>query len=34
VLEMRMKQGFSVFIIGWGEPGFRAVEAGRKLSGR
>jgi 2-keto-3-deoxy-L-rhamnonate aldolase RhmA len=33
-IEMRMKQGFSVFIIGWGEPGFRAVELGRKVGGR
>jgi 2-keto-3-deoxy-L-rhamnonate aldolase RhmA len=30
----RMKQGFSVFIIGWGEPGFRAVDIGRRASGR
>jgi 4-hydroxy-2-oxoheptanedioate aldolase len=33
-IEMRMKQGFSVFIINWGEAGFRAVEKGRKLAGR
>jgi 4-hydroxy-2-oxoheptanedioate aldolase len=33
-IEMRMKQGFSVFIINWGEAGFRAVETGRKVSGR
>lgn len=33
-IEMRMKQGFSVFIIGWGESGFRAVDIGRKISGR
>jgi len=33
-IEMRMKQGFSVFIINWGEAGFRAVEIGRKVSGR
>lgn len=33
-IEMRMKQGFSVFIINWGEAGFRAVEIGRKLGGR
>jgi len=28
-IEMRMKQGFSVFVIGWGEAGFRAVEKGK-----
>ncbi len=33
-IEMRMQQGFSVFVIGWGEPGFRAVELGRKKAGR
>ena len=33
-IELRMKQGFSVFVIGWGEQGFRAVEVGRKASGR
>jgi 4-hydroxy-2-oxoheptanedioate aldolase len=33
-IEARMKQGFSVFVIGWGEPGFRAVEIGRRVSGR
>jgi 2-keto-3-deoxy-L-rhamnonate aldolase RhmA len=33
-IEMRMKQGFSVFIIGWGEQGFRAVEIGRRVAGR
>ena len=33
-IEMRMKQGFSVFVIGWGTPGFKAVEIGRKVSGR
>ncbi len=33
-IEMRMKQGFSVFIIGWGDAGFRAVDIGRKVSGR
>jgi hypothetical protein len=29
-----MKQGFSVFIAGWGENGFRAVEHGKRASGR
>ncbi|MGZ5480911.1 MAG: aldolase/citrate lyase family protein, partial [Pyrinomonadaceae bacterium] len=33
-IEMRIKQGFSVFIMGWGEPGFRAIDLGRKVSGR
>ncbi|MDF1501354.1 aldolase/citrate lyase family protein [Roseisolibacter sp. H3M3-2] len=33
-VEQRMKQGFSVFIAGWGEPGFKAVEYGRQASGR
>ena len=33
-IELRMKQGFSVFIISWGEAGFRAVDIGRKAAGR
>lgn len=33
-MEQRLKEGFSVFISGWNENGFRAVEHGRKLSGR
>lgn len=33
-IEMRMKQGFSVFVIGWGTPGFKAVDLGRAASGR
>jgi 4-hydroxy-2-oxoheptanedioate aldolase len=33
-IEMRMKQGFSVFVMNWGEAGFKAVEIGRKASGR
>ncbi|MEP6765627.1 MAG: hypothetical protein ABJB66_15030 [Gemmatimonadaceae bacterium] len=33
-IEMRMKQGFSVFIINWGDAGFRAVDLGRKTAGR
>ncbi|MCA0377439.1 MAG: hypothetical protein LCH84_17485 [Gemmatimonadetes bacterium] len=33
-IEMRMKQGFSVFVIGWGEPGFKAVDLGRAAAGR
>jgi 2-keto-3-deoxy-L-rhamnonate aldolase RhmA len=33
-IELRMKQGFSVFVMNWGDAGFRTVELGRKLSGR
>lgn len=33
-IETRLKQGFSLFIMGWGEPGFRAIEIGRKAAGR
>jgi 2-keto-3-deoxy-L-rhamnonate aldolase RhmA len=33
-MEMRMKQGFSVFISGWGQAGFDAIEAGKKMGGR
>lgn len=33
-IEERMKQGFSVFIINWGEAGFRAVDIGRRAGGR
>lgn len=33
-MEMRLKQGFSVFVIGWGENGFKTVEAGKKASNR
>jgi len=33
-IETRIKQGFSVFIMNWGDPGFRAVEIGRKATGR
>lgn len=33
-IEERMKQGFSVFIISWGDAGFRAVDIGRRVGGR
>ena len=33
-IETRMKQGFSVFVINWGDAGFQAVEIGRKAAGR
>lgn len=33
-IETRMKQGFSVFIMNWGAPGFKAVEIGRRAANR
>ena len=33
-IEMRMKQGFSVFVSNWGPQGFEAVQIGRKTAGR
>lgn len=33
-IEMRMKQGFSVFVMNWGDAGFRAVDLGMKAAGR
>jgi 4-hydroxy-2-oxoheptanedioate aldolase len=33
-IEMRMQQGFSVFVMSWGDAGFRTVELGRKLARR
>ena len=33
-IELRMQQGFSLFVIGWGEQGFKAVDVGRKVAGR
>jgi 2-keto-3-deoxy-L-rhamnonate aldolase RhmA len=33
-IELRRKQGFSVFVMQWGEPGFKAIEVGRKASNR
>lgn len=33
-IEKRIQQGFSVFIIGWGDAGFRAVDIGKKATGR
>lgn len=33
-IEMRMKQGFSVFVMNWGDPGFKAIEIGKKAGGR
>jgi 2-keto-3-deoxy-L-rhamnonate aldolase RhmA len=33
-VEKRIQQGFRVFIINWGDAGFRTVELGRKAAGR
>ena len=33
-IEMRIEQGFSVFVMNWGEAGFRTIEVGREASGR
>jgi 4-hydroxy-2-oxoheptanedioate aldolase len=33
-IEMRLKQGFSVFVMNWGEAGAKAVEIGRTAAGR
>jgi len=33
-IEMRMKQGFSVFVMNWGDAGFKAVDIGRRAAGR
>jgi 4-hydroxy-2-oxoheptanedioate aldolase len=33
-IEMRMKQGFSVFVINWGEPGMKTIEIGKRIAGR
>jgi len=33
-IEMRMEQGFSVFVMGWGEGGFQAIQTGRQAAGR
>jgi 2-keto-3-deoxy-L-rhamnonate aldolase RhmA len=33
-IEKRMQQGFSVFVIGWGEPGMKTIDLGKKTAGR
>ena len=33
-IEERMRQGFSVFVIGWGDGGFRTIETGRRVAGQ
>lgn len=33
-IEMRIEQGFSVFVMNWGEAGFRTIDVGRQAAGR
>jgi 2-keto-3-deoxy-L-rhamnonate aldolase RhmA len=33
-IEMRVKQGFTVHIMNWGDAGFRAIDIGRRAAGR
>jgi 2-keto-3-deoxy-L-rhamnonate aldolase RhmA len=33
-IEMRMTQGFSVFVMNWGDPGFKAIAIGKQAAGR
>jgi 2-keto-3-deoxy-L-rhamnonate aldolase RhmA len=33
-IEERMKQGFSLFVVNWGEPGFKTIEIGKRAAGR
>jgi 2-keto-3-deoxy-L-rhamnonate aldolase RhmA len=33
-IHMRMKQGFSVFVMNWGDAGFRTIELGRAAADR
>jgi len=33
-IELRMKQGFSVFVMNWGDAGFKAIEIGRRAANR
>lgn len=33
-IEMRMQQGFSVFVMSWGEAGFETIDIGRRLGNR
>lgn len=33
-IETRMQQGFSLFVMNWGDAGFKAVDVGRKAAGR
>ena len=34
MMEQRMKEGFTVFITGWGETGFKAIDVGKRVGGR
>lgn len=31
-IELRMKQGFSVFVMNWGDAGFKTIDAGRRAA--
>lgn len=33
-IGMRIEQGFSVFVMNWGDAGFRTIDVGRQASGR
>ncbi len=33
-IETRMSQGFNVFVMNWGDAGFKTIETGRALAGR
>jgi 4-hydroxy-2-oxoheptanedioate aldolase len=33
-IETRMKQGFTVFVMNWGDAGMKTIDIGRKASGR
>ncbi len=33
-IEMRLEQGFSVFVMNWGESGFETIDMGRRAAGR
>jgi 4-hydroxy-2-oxoheptanedioate aldolase len=33
-IEMRMQQGFEVFVMSWGDAGFETVDIGRRLGNR
>ena len=33
-IQMRMKQGFSVFVMNWGDAGFKTIELGRAAAHR
>ena len=33
-IGMRIEQGFSVFVMNWGDAGFKTIDVGRQASGR